>query len=150
MGRRTGNPAARRPGAQRKLGVSGSGTGGWQVIVPLSLTAAVTDTVPATLRPFSYDLMASDVLAVMDTLHIDKAALVGWSDGACTALVLALKFPERAAGVFFFACNMDPSGTKEIEFTLHSAALLQPAREGLQGALLHTRPIRRVFLRQLA
>jgi len=68
-------------------------------------------------QPFSYDLMASDVLAVMDTLRIDKAALVGWSDGACTALALASKFPERAAGVFFFACNMDPSGTKEIEFT---------------------------------
>jgi len=41
---------------------------------------------------------------------------VGWSDGACTALVLASHNPARAAGVFFFACNMDPSGTKEIEF----------------------------------
>ncbi|MGE5373594.1 MAG: alpha/beta fold hydrolase [Bacteroidota bacterium] len=68
-------------------------------------------------RPYSYELMASDVLAVMDTLHIEKAGLVGWSDGACTALVLADKNPARAAGVFFFACNMDPSGTKEIEFT---------------------------------
>jgi pimeloyl-ACP methyl ester carboxylesterase len=68
-------------------------------------------------RPYSYELMASDVLAVMDTLQIDKAAFVGWSDGACTALVLADKAPERVAGVFFFACNMDPSGTKEFEFT---------------------------------
>jgi pimeloyl-ACP methyl ester carboxylesterase len=68
-------------------------------------------------RPFTYELMASDVLAVMDTLHLERAALVGWSDGACTALVLASKAPARAAGVFFFACNMDPSGTKEFEFT---------------------------------
>jgi pimeloyl-ACP methyl ester carboxylesterase len=69
-------------------------------------------------RPFSYELMASDVSAVMDFLQIEQAGLVGWSDGACTALVLASKAPERAAGVFFFACNMDPSGTKEItEFT---------------------------------
>jgi pimeloyl-ACP methyl ester carboxylesterase len=68
-------------------------------------------------RPFSYDLMATDVLAVMDTLQIDKAALVGWSDGACTSLVLASKVPQRAAGVFFFACNMDPSGTRKFEFT---------------------------------
>jgi pimeloyl-ACP methyl ester carboxylesterase len=68
-------------------------------------------------RPFSYALMASDVLAVMDRLQIDKAALVGWSDGACTALILASDVPQRAAGVFFFACNMDPSGTKEFEFT---------------------------------
>ena len=65
-------------------------------------------------QPFSYDLMAKDVLAVMDLLAIQKAGLVGWSDGACTALVLASRFPERAAAVFFFACNMDPSGVKEI------------------------------------
>jgi pimeloyl-ACP methyl ester carboxylesterase len=69
-------------------------------------------------RPFTYELMASDVTAVMDTLHIERAALVGWSDGACTALVLAARTPTRVAGVFFFACNMDPSGTKEItDFT---------------------------------
>jgi pimeloyl-ACP methyl ester carboxylesterase len=68
-------------------------------------------------RPFTYELMASDVLAVMDTLKIEKAGLVGWSDGACIALILASQAPKRAAGVFFFACNMDPSGTKEFEFT---------------------------------
>ena len=68
-------------------------------------------------RPFTYELMASDVSAVMDTLNLEKAGLVGWSDGACTALILAAKAPARVAGVFFFACNMDPSGTKEIEFS---------------------------------
>jgi pimeloyl-ACP methyl ester carboxylesterase len=65
-------------------------------------------------RPYSYALMASDVLAMMDEIGIDKAAFVGWSDGACTALVLASTYPNRSAGVFFFACNMDPSGTKDI------------------------------------
>lgn len=68
-------------------------------------------------KPYSYDRMASDVLAVMDLLQLAKAAFVGWSDGACTSLVLASKHPERVAGVFFFACNMDPGGTKEFEFT---------------------------------
>lgn len=69
-------------------------------------------------RTYSYELMASDVAAVMDALRVEKAALVGWSDGACTALVLASEAPARVAGVFFFACNMDPSGTKEItDFT---------------------------------
>src|SRR5689334_18299913 len=33
--------------------------------------------------PYSYELMASDVLAVMDALHIKQAGFVGWSDGAC-------------------------------------------------------------------
>jgi pimeloyl-ACP methyl ester carboxylesterase len=66
-------------------------------------------------RPFMYELMASDVVAVMDALHLEKAAFVGWSDGACIALILAMKAPARVAGVFFFGCNMDPSGLKEIE-----------------------------------
>jgi len=65
-------------------------------------------------RPYTYELMASDVVAVMNRLSLDKAAFVGWSDGACIALVLASEAPSRVAGVFFFACNMDPSGTKEI------------------------------------
>ncbi|WP_119272260.1 alpha/beta fold hydrolase [Taklimakanibacter deserti] len=64
-------------------------------------------------RPFTYELMASDVLAVMDALDLDKAAFIGWSDGACIALVLAMRSPHRVAGVFFFGCNMDPSGTRE-------------------------------------
>lgn len=67
-------------------------------------------------RPYTYELMASDVSTVMDVLNLEKAALVGWSDGACTALILAAQDPTRVAGVFFFACNMDPSGTKEFEF----------------------------------
>src|SRR5687768_1965922 len=67
------------------------------------------------LRPYGYELMASDVLAVMDALNLEKSAIVGWSDGSCIGLVLAAKVPERIAGVFFFACNMDPSGTREFE-----------------------------------
>jgi pimeloyl-ACP methyl ester carboxylesterase len=65
-------------------------------------------------RPFMYELMASDVSAVIDALHLEKAVLVGWSDGATIALILAMKAPRRVAGVFFFACNMDPSGVKPI------------------------------------
>jgi len=66
-------------------------------------------------QPYTYELMASDVLGVMDHLQLGKAAFVGWSDGACTALVLARNAAPRSAGVFFFACNMDPSGIKDIK-----------------------------------
>lgn len=68
-------------------------------------------------RPFSYDLMAADVLAVMDWAGVERAALAGWSDGAIIALILADKAPERVTGVFFFACKMDPSGNKPFEPT---------------------------------
>lgn len=66
-------------------------------------------------RPFSYELMACDVLAVMDALRLPEAVLAGWSDGAVVALILAMKAKARVAGVFFFACAMDPSGLKEVE-----------------------------------
>ncbi|MFK4811305.1 alpha/beta fold hydrolase [Devosia sp. ZW T5_3] len=62
-------------------------------------------------RPYTYHLMASDVLAVLDHLGIARAAVIGWSDGACIGMVLGHQSPERVAGVFFFGCNMDPSGS---------------------------------------
>ena len=99
-------------------------------------------------RPFTYELMASDVSAVMDALQLEKAGLVGWSDGACTALILASKAPTRVAGVFFFACNMDPSGTKEIRNSLRfSDRCFSRHVQGLRTAIGHAGPIRRVFRR---
>jgi pimeloyl-ACP methyl ester carboxylesterase len=64
-------------------------------------------------RPYTYELMASDVVAVMDQLGIRKTAVVGWSDGAIVGLVMALKDPDRLTRVFAFAANMDPSGVKD-------------------------------------
>jgi len=69
-------------------------------------------------RPFSYLTLADDLEAVLDHLGVARAALVGWSDGACTALLLGARNPARVARVFFFSCNVDPSGTKEaMDFT---------------------------------
>lgn len=66
---------------------------------------------------FSYAQFAGDAFAVLDRLGIDNVAVVGWSDGACTGLAMAKAAPERVAGVFYFACNVDPSGTLPFEFT---------------------------------
>ena len=64
-------------------------------------------------RPLTYELMASDVVAVMDHLTLPPADVVGWSDGAIIGLVMALKHPDRVTRVFAFAANMDPSGVKD-------------------------------------
>jgi pimeloyl-ACP methyl ester carboxylesterase len=65
-------------------------------------------------EPIGYDLMASDVLAVMDTLKVEKAAVVGWSDGAIIGLDIAIHHPERLTKLFAFAANSDPSGVADI------------------------------------
>ena len=64
-------------------------------------------------EPITYHLMASDVLALMDALHIPKAALVGWSDGGIVGLDIAINHPERLTKLFAYGANADDSGTKD-------------------------------------
>jgi pimeloyl-ACP methyl ester carboxylesterase len=63
---------------------------------------------------YGYDLMASDVVGLMDFLKIPKAAIVGWSDGAILGLDIAMHHPERVSKLFAFAANSDPSGVADI------------------------------------
>jgi len=102
-------------------GLGHSGNWGYQVpaLVGSGYRAVVIDSrghgrSTRDAQPYRYERMAADVLAVMDALFLEKAGLVGWSDGATIALILAMKEPSRVAGVYFFACTMDPSGVKEL------------------------------------
>lgn len=63
-------------------------------------------------RPYGYDLMADDVVALMDALHIARADIVGWSDGAIIGIDLALRHKDRVGRVFAFAANTVTSGVK--------------------------------------
>jgi pimeloyl-ACP methyl ester carboxylesterase len=64
-------------------------------------------------RPYGYDLMADDVVALLDTLHIQAADIVGWSDGAIIGLDLAIRHPARIKKVFAFAANTLTSGVQQ-------------------------------------
>lgn len=48
---------------------------------------------------YTYELLADDALAVMDARGIERAVLAGASMGAHTLLNLALRAPERVAGI---------------------------------------------------
>jgi pimeloyl-ACP methyl ester carboxylesterase len=63
-------------------------------------------------RPFGYQLMADDYLALLDHLGIDQVALVGWSDGGIIGLDIAIRHPERLSRLFAFAANYTPEGVK--------------------------------------
>jgi pimeloyl-ACP methyl ester carboxylesterase len=56
-------------------------------------------------RPYGYDMMADDVVALMDVLKIPKADVVGWSDGGILGLDLAMRHKDRVGKVFAFAAN---------------------------------------------
>jgi len=64
-------------------------------------------------RPYGYDLMADDVVALLDMLRIAKADVVGWSDGAILGLDLAIRHPGRVGKVFAFAANTVTAGVQE-------------------------------------
>jgi pimeloyl-ACP methyl ester carboxylesterase len=64
-------------------------------------------------RAFGYDLMADDVVALMDMLGVRKADIVGWSDGGIIGLDLALRHKDRVGKIFAFAANSLTSGVKD-------------------------------------
>jgi pimeloyl-ACP methyl ester carboxylesterase len=43
--------------------------------------------------PLSYDQFADDMKQLLDSLHISKANVLGWSDGGNTGLIMAIKYP---------------------------------------------------------
>jgi pimeloyl-ACP methyl ester carboxylesterase len=63
-------------------------------------------------QPYSYDLMSSDALALLDHLKIPKADLVGWSDGGIIGLDIAIHHPERLNRLYAYGANSDLSGLK--------------------------------------
>lgn len=58
--------------------------------------------------PFTYDLFADDVIALLDHLNVASANFVGWSDGANTCLSLAMRYGTRIKRIFSFAPNYQP------------------------------------------
>jgi pimeloyl-ACP methyl ester carboxylesterase len=63
-------------------------------------------------QPYGYDLMASDYLALLDFLNIDKVDLVGWSDGGIIGIDIAMSHRERLRKLFAHAANVTVDGVK--------------------------------------
>ncbi len=98
--------------------------------------------------PYGYDLMASDVIGLMDFLKIPKAAIVGWSDGAIIGLDIAMNHPDRLSKLFAFAANSDPSGVADIAHSAVFNAFIARA-EAEYGKLSPTPHDYKSFLAQI-
>ncbi len=91
-------------------------------------------------RPYGYDLMADDVVALLTTLKIRKADIVGWSDGAIIGLDLAMRYPDRVGKVLAFAANTVTSGVQGgVEKNPTFARFIE--RAGKEYARLSTTPL---------
>jgi pimeloyl-ACP methyl ester carboxylesterase len=58
----------------------------------------------------SYQIFAEDTLQVLDRLGIQRADIVGWSDGGIIALLLGLEAPQRVGRIVAISANFQPSG----------------------------------------
>jgi pimeloyl-ACP methyl ester carboxylesterase len=56
----------------------------------------------------SFEMMADDYAALLDTLHINHAYVIGWSDGAINALLLAIRHPEKVKKIAASGANLWP------------------------------------------
>ena len=62
--------------------------------------------------PFTIRQFADDLLAFMDAHSIDKAHVLGFSDGGNIAMIFAMKYPERVLRLILDGANLDAKGVK--------------------------------------
>ena len=46
-------------------------------------------------KPYTYELFAEDMNALLDQLHLDSVNIIGWSDGGNTGLIMAMRYPSK-------------------------------------------------------
>lgn len=59
----------------------------------------------------SYELMADDLNALLDTLRLDSCYVIGWSDGGINGLLLAMRHPEKVKKLAVTGANLWPDTT---------------------------------------
>ena len=63
-------------------------------------------------KPFAIRQFAEDLLCFMDAHQIEKAHLLGFSDGGNIAMVFAMRHPDRVGRLILNGANLDPHGVK--------------------------------------
>lgn len=63
-------------------------------------------------QPLSFSLFATDVKRILDHLQLSKVHMLGFSDGANTAMAFALQYPSYLDHLILNAGNCHPLGMK--------------------------------------
>jgi len=63
-------------------------------------------------RPFTIRQFAEDLLGFMDDHQIEKAHLLGFSDGGNIAMIFAMQHPDRVDRLILNGANLNPGGVK--------------------------------------
>ena len=68
---------------------------------------------PRGKAPFTIRQFAKDLKSFMDEHQIEKANLLGFSDGGNIALIFALKYPHMVDRLILNGANLNPQGVKK-------------------------------------
>jgi pimeloyl-ACP methyl ester carboxylesterase len=76
----------------------------------------------------TFEMMADDFNALLDSLHADSTYVIGWSDGGITGLLMAMRHPDKVKKLAITGANLWPDTTGLIPYafdliTRNSAAL---------------------------
>ncbi|WP_026527721.1 alpha/beta fold hydrolase [Butyrivibrio sp. VCD2006] len=63
-------------------------------------------------KPFTIRQFADDLLCFMDEQQIERAHLLGFSDGGNIAMVFAIQHPDKVNRLILNGANLNPSGVK--------------------------------------
>lgn len=59
-------------------------------------------------KELTFEMMADDFAALLDTLRIKSAYVIGWSDGGINALLLAMRHPDKVIKLASTGANLWP------------------------------------------
>ncbi len=59
----------------------------------------------------SFEMMADDFNALLDSLHIDSCFVLGWSDGGINGLLLAIRHPDKVKKLAITGANLWPDSS---------------------------------------
>jgi pimeloyl-ACP methyl ester carboxylesterase len=54
----------------------------------------------------TYEMMADDLNALLDSLHLDSCYVIGWSDGGIDGLLLAMRHPDKVKKLAITGANL--------------------------------------------
>ena len=92
--------------------------------------------VPKDGEKFSQERARDDILAVLDTLKLDKPHIVGLSMGGFAALHFGFTYPDRARSLVIAGCGYGAAPDKRTQFTEEAEAAARQFEAGMKKAAL--------------
>jgi len=91
-------------------------------------------------QPFSFEGSADDVEALLKHLHVDRADILGFSNGASVALQLAIRHPDRVRKLIFASSITKRSGARPELWAFMKQADISNMPQPLKDAFLKVNP----------